>query len=106
MSNSLLHRPRCFDVCRGWLLDGGVRYPLLYRGWLERILQFPFFLFAITAHFDEKDDSNSNDNEDNDWNEDHFEQKLYKTHDEKDWSLGIGGRDWYHTKGDCNENIV
>lgn len=76
MSNPLLHCPRCFDICRGWLLNRGVRYPLLYRRWLERFLQFPIFLFAITTHFDEKDDNNSNDNEDNNWNEDYFEQQL------------------------------
>jgi hypothetical protein len=66
----------------------------------------PFVLFAITTHFDEKNNNNSNDNEDNDWDEDHFEQKLYKTHDEKDWGIGTGGRDRYHTKGDCNEKII
>lgn len=79
---------------------------MLYRGWLERILQLPFFLFAITTHFDEKDNNNNNDSEDNNWDEDRFEQELDKTHGEEDWSIGIGGRDWYHTEGDYNENIM
>lgn len=84
MFNPLLHHPWCFDICRGWLLDRGVRHPLLYRGWLERVIQVRFFLFAITTHFDEKDNNHSNNNEDHNWDDDHFEQELYKTHGEED----------------------
>lgn len=76
MSNPLLHHPRCFDICRGRLLDRGVWHPLLYRGWLEGFLQFSFFLLAITAHLDEKDNNNNNDNDDNDWDENRFEQEF------------------------------
>jgi hypothetical protein len=77
---------------------------LLYRRWLERSLKLFFLLFAITTHFNEKDNNNSDDDEDNNWDEDRFEQEFQKTHDGKDWCIEIGGRDWYHIKGDHNEN--
>lgn len=83
ISNTLLHCPWCFGINWGRLLNGSVRHPLLYRGWLEGILELFLFLLAVSAHFDGEDHDHGDDNENNDGNDNGFEQEFEETHDEE-----------------------
>jgi len=57
-----------------------VRHPLLYRRWLEGILELFIFFLAVSAHFDSDNHDHTDDNDKNNGNNDRFKQELDETH--------------------------
>lgn len=64
-------------------MNGSVWHPLLYRGWLEGILELFLFLLAVSAHFDSENHDHGDDNENNDGDDNGFEQEFEETHGEE-----------------------
>jgi hypothetical protein len=65
------------------------RRPFCDRRWLEHIVfDLSLFLFLLAAYFDDNNHSDSDNNEEGDWDEDGFEKKLDKAHLEAGWGPG------------------